>query len=148
MWHKVKRCFKVTAFGIAMSVSAVVMASGTFALVTKSASTSTTNSYYHDSISDTGYGATTVLSVYYLYGASQTGKADLQCIYAYDTYSGTKWAKIGYAGVWKAQNSANNDTIVSVTKTDAVSGTATYYGYTQACPSNSIAEMSYYLTLS
>lgn len=129
---------------IAAVATAAIMAVSAMAISVGAYSTSYTSGNYSDSISTTqSNGYRSVLSVYYMYGASSAGKADLICNYGYGDTFGYKYATIAYGthsvgtgnydGVTSTTVKTTTDTI---TPNSSANSSITYGGYCKASPTD------------
>lgn len=144
---------------IAAIAAAAVMAVSAMAVSVGAYSTSYKTRNYSDTISATqSNGYKSVLSVYYMYGASSTGKADLICNYGYgDQYGyGYKYATIAYGehSVGAGKDDCVTGTMVKtttdiITPNSSANSSITYGGYCKASPDSATSEydLTYILKL-
>ena len=146
---KMKKLAAVAAAAV-MAVSAMAVSVG--AASTGSASISRTNSNYYDTIRQTqSTNLNSVLSIYYMYGASGGTSTDMICNYGYGESAITKYAIINNNGRTTGSNSpASNVTVKQTTATQTTSsGTnVVYSGYCASSTGTRYYPMSYTLTLS
>lgn len=119
---KMKKIAAVAAAGV-MAASLITV--GINAQNYGSGETKYNNTNYSDTITNVFQdgsiaGTSSALNVYYMYGASQSGKADLISTYVYNISSGYKYATIKYGNLNAAQNN------VGATKTTLKTTTATF----------------------
>lgn len=140
---------KIAAFAAAaiMAVSAMAVVVG--AADTGSASISCTNSNYSKTISENRGTYNSVLSIYYMYGASGGTKTDMICNYGYGEAGMTKYAIINNDGSITGKYSPAYNTTVKQTTASQTTASGTNIVYSGYCESNGVRyyPMSYTLTL-
>ena len=146
---KMKKLAAVAAAAI-MAVSAMALSVGAYDGTT--AYTSQNFSDTKTTTQDNGYRST--LSVYYMYGASSTGKADLICNYGYGDTFCYKYATIAYgthsvgAGNYDGVTSTTVKTTTdTITPNSSANSSITYGGYCKASQTDSTKKYSMTYTL-
>ena len=116
---------KIAAIAVVGVIAASLITVGVNAQSSGSGETKYNNTNFSDTITNVFQdgsiaGTNSALNVYYMYGASQSGKADLISNYVYNISSGYKYATIKYGDLNAAQNN------VGVTHTTIKTTTATF----------------------
>ncbi len=116
---------------------------------TGSASISRTTSNYSGTISENRGTYNSVLSIYYMYGASSETKTDMICNYGYGEAGLTKYAVIDNNGSITGKNSPAYNVTVKQTTASQTTASGTNVVYSGYCESNGVRyyPMSYTLTL-
>lgn len=146
---KMKKLAAVAAAAV-MAISAMAVSVGAY-----DGTTAYTSRNFSDTKTETqSNGYRSVLTVYYMYGASSAGKADLICNYGYGDTFGYKYATIAYGthsvgtgntdGVTSTTVKTTTDTI---TPNSSANSSITYGGYCKASQTDSTKKYSMTYTL-